>query len=99
MKMKSGIIARKREIALNKRASPEKIFQRSMKKARDILRRKATAGKGQDELSFSQKEKVEKLLSKKKGVIKRIAKKLLPQMKAAEAERLKKRRETKGKQK
>tara|TARA_B110000467_G_scaffold6184_1_gene5626 strand:- start:118 stop:465 length:348 start_codon:yes stop_codon:yes gene_type:complete len=99
MKMKAPIIARKREIALNKRATPEKIFQRSMKKARDIMRRKVTAGKSQDELSFSQKEKVEKLLSKKKGIIKRIAKKLLPQMKASEVERLKKRRENKGKQK
>lgn len=99
MKMKSGIIARKREIALNKRASPEKIFKRSMKKARDILRRKVTAGKSQDELSFSQREKVEKMLSKKKGVIKKIAKKLLPKMKAAEVERLAKRREAKGKQK
>jgi len=96
MKMKSGIIKRKREIALNKRASPEKIFNRAMKKARDILRKKHTAGKSAKDLSMSQKEKVEKLLSKKKGIIKKIAKKLFPKMKSAEGERLKARRAKKG---
>ena len=40
MKAKSKTIARKREIALNKQATPEKLLKRATKKARDILTQK-----------------------------------------------------------
>lgn len=93
MKAKSATIAKKREIAMRKKASPEKLKKRAMKKARDILVKKILKDKDKSDLNLGQKEKVEKMLSKKKAVIKKIAKKLLPAVKKAEAERIKKRRE------
>lgn len=89
MKMKSGIIARKRKMALKKKASPEKLKQRAIKKAKNIIRKKITAGKHPSTLSYSERERVEKMLKKKSAVIKKIAKKLLPDVKKGEVQRLK----------
>ena len=95
MKAKAGIIARKRKIALNKKASPEKLKQRALKKAKGIVRAKITGGKSPNELSFSDRERVEKVLKRKSSRIKTIAKTLLPVVKANEKQRLKTRREKK----
>tara|TARA_B100000029_G_C17250622_1_gene842604 strand:+ start:158 stop:493 length:336 start_codon:yes stop_codon:yes gene_type:complete len=88
MKAKSGIIARKRAIAMRKKASPEKIQKRALKKARDILTKKILNNQDKKDLGFGELEKLDQKLDKKKGVIKKIAKKLLPKLKQAEKERI-----------
>jgi hypothetical protein len=89
MKQKSKIIQRKKEISLRKRATPEKLQKRAMKKARDILKKKITAGKDMKDVGFGQRQQIEKQLEKKKAIIKKIAKKLMPIVRKAENERIK----------
>ena len=93
MKAKGKIIARKRKISMKKKASPEKILKRAQKQARDMLAKKILKDRSKADLSISGKENLEKKLDKKKVLIKRIAKKLIPKIKKAESERLKKRKE------
>ena len=93
MKMKGKMIARKREISMKKKASPEKIKKRAMKKARDILTIKILKDRSKSDLSISGKEGLEKKLNAKAAVIKKIAKKIIPQIKKAETERLAKMKE------
>jgi hypothetical protein len=92
MQMKSAIIARKRERAMNKKAPREKLLKRAMLQARGLIKNKIIKGREEEDLSYSQKEKIEKMVDKKKGIIKRIAKKLLPKIKVKETERIKRRR-------
>ena len=93
MKMKGKMIAKKREISMKKKASPEKIKKRAMKKARDILAKKILKDRSKSDLSISGKEGLEKKLNAKTAIIKKIAKKLIPQIKKAETERLAKMKE------
>ena len=93
MKMKGKMIAKKREISMKKKASPEKIKKRAMKKARDILTIKILKDRSKSDLSISGKEGLEKKLNAKTAIIKKIAKKLIPQIKKAETERLAKMKE------
>ena len=88
MKQKSKIIQRKRAIAMKKRAPSEVIQKRALKKARDILSKKILNNKSKSELGYGELENLEKKLGKKKAVIKKIAKKLLPHLKKAEQERI-----------
>ncbi len=60
MKMKGKMIAKKREIAMKKKASPEKIKKRAMKKARDVLAKKILKDRSKADLSISGKEGLEK---------------------------------------
>ncbi len=78
-----------RKKAAKKLASKEKLQGKAEKQARTLLIKKMTKGKGKDELSFAQRAAIEKKLDKKKGAIKKIAKKLLPKIKAADREKLK----------
>ena len=93
MKMKGKMIAKKREISMKRKASPEKIKKRAMKKARDILAKKILKDRSKSDLSISGKEGLEKKLNAKTAIIKKIAKKLIPQIKKAETERLAKMKE------
>ena len=93
MKMKGKMIAKKREISMKRKASPEKIKKRAMKKARDILAKKILKDRSKSDLSLSGKEGLEKKLNAKTAIIKKIAKKLIPQIKKAETERLAKMKE------
>ena len=88
MKMKGKMIARKRAIAMNRKASPEKLKTRAQKKAVDFIAQKILKGKNRSELGQAGKEALEKKLKKKQSIIKKIAKKLLPQIKKAESERM-----------
>jgi hypothetical protein len=88
MRMKGSIIAKKRAIAMKKRAPSEVIQKRAAKKARDILTKKILKDKDKKDLGFGELENLEKKLDKKKAVIKKIAKKLLPHIKKAEKERI-----------
>ena len=93
MKMKGKQIARKRKIAMKRKASPEKLKKRAMKKARDIVAKKILKDKDNSDLSLAAKETLEKRLAKKKGVIAKIAKRILPKIRSAENERLAKKKE------
>ena len=93
MKTKGKMIARKRKIAMKRKASPEKIKKRAAKKARDIITKKILKDKSKSDLSLAGRERLEKRLDKKKAVIAKIAKRILPKVRKAENERLAKRRE------
>ena len=69
MKVKGKQIARKRKIAMKRKANPAKLKTRSMKKARDIVAKKLLKDKDKSDLSISGKENLEKRLAKKKLVI------------------------------
>ena len=88
MKRMAKKIALKKKIAAKKMASPEKLKDRAMKAARTLLLKKLTKGRDKSELSVGEKEKFEKALSKKKGAINKIAKKMLPKIKEKEKQRL-----------
>ena len=89
MKRLAPKIAMKRKIAAKKKASPEKLKTRAMKQARDAVRAKFVKGKSYQELSYSEKIQLDKKVEKKQALIKKIAKKLLPKIKKAEAQRIK----------
>jgi len=76
-----------RERAKRKTASLEKLKQRAQKRARMAMFKKLAAGKDKDEMSFADRKNVEKRLESKKGVIDRMAKKLLPQVRKDEQAR------------
>ncbi len=88
MKQKAKQIAKKKAISLKRKASPEKLKLRSVKKAREILMKKILKDKSKSDLSIAGRETLEKKLASKKAVIAKIAKKLLPKVKKAETERL-----------
>ena len=93
MKVKGKQIARKRKLAMKRKADPEKLKTRAMKKARDMVAKKLLKDKDKSDLSISGKENLEKRLAKKKAVIAKIAKRILPKVRKAENERLAKKRE------
>ena len=96
MKMKAAFrknkakILRGRKKAAKKLASMDKLQGRAEKQARNILLKKILQGKDKSDLSFAARQSIEKKLEKKRGAIKRIAKKLLPSVKKADREKLKK---------
>ena len=89
MKRLAPKLAMKRKIAAKKKANPEKLKARAMKQARDVVRAKFVKGKKYIDLSNSEKSQVDRKVEKKQAMIKKIAKKLLPKIKKAEAERVK----------
>ena len=95
-KMKAAFRKNKAKIALGRKkaarklADKETLKKRAEKQARNILVKKLTKDKSKDELSYGQRQSIEKQLDKKKAAIKKIAKKLLPKVKQADREKLKK---------
>jgi hypothetical protein len=75
--------------ARKKLASPEKLKKRAEKAARNILIKKITKDKDKADLSYSARASIEKRIEKKGATIKKLAKKLLPQIKKADREKLK----------
>ena len=84
-------LARKIQIgkkkAAKKVASMDKLKIRANKQARELLLKKMTKGKGKDQLSLARRQELEKKLDKKKAVIAKIAKKLLPKVRKKELEK------------
>jgi len=70
--------------AAKKIASMDKLKKRANKQARELLLKKLTKGKGKGDLSMARRAELEKKLDKKKAVIQKIAKKLLPKVRKAE---------------
>ena len=95
MKKLGPKLAKKRAIAMKKKAPTEVIQKRAMKKARDILTKKILNNKARHELGMGELEQLDKKLDKKKAAIKKIAKKMLPHLKKAEKDRIEKLRSKK----
>jgi hypothetical protein len=93
MKRLAPRMAMKRKITMKRKANPEKIKARAEKQARDIIRKKLLKDVDYNSLGFAQKISLDKRVEKKKAVIKKIAKKLIPKIKKDELERLKKQKE------
>jgi|11BtaG_2_1085332.scaffolds.fasta_scaffold00506_7 hypothetical protein len=85
-------IQMKRKLAMKKKASFDQLKARSVKKATDIVRKKLAKG-DYSSMTYSQKIQIDKKLEKKKGLIKKLSKKLIPAIKQAEADRIKKAKE------
>jgi len=96
MKMKIAFKKNKAKIALGRKkaakklASPDQLKKRAEKQARNLLLKKILKDRSKDDLSFAQKQEIEKKLDKKKAAIKKIAKKLLPVVKAKDRAKLQK---------
>ena len=94
MKMKIAFKKNKAKIALGRKkaakklASPDQLKKRAEKQARNLLLKKILKDRSKDDLSFAQKQEIEKKLDKKKAAIKKIAKKLLPTVKAKDRAKL-----------
>jgi len=82
-------IARKRK--MRKVAGADQLQKRSMKAAKNILRKKIVGKKGENYAALSPQQKmvIDKMVQKRAGAIPKIAKKLLPKIKKAEKERIK----------
>ena len=77
-------IAMGRKRASRKIASMDTLKKRSRKAARTVLLKKMTKDVPKGELSLSRRQDIEKRLEKKKGIIDKMAKKLLPQVRKKE---------------
>lgn len=77
-----------RERAENRRATPEKIRERARRRALEIIRARITSNKNYAELSNIEKNAVDmRLMGIPASVIERIARKLIPVVKRAEADK------------
>ena len=73
--------------AARKTASAEVLQKRARKAARTMIMKKISKNVDKEEMSFAQRQTLEKRLDKMRGKIDKIAKKLLPQMRKKERER------------
>jgi hypothetical protein len=76
-----------RDRAMRKSPNMDVVKKRALKKARLLLLKKMTKGVGKDEMSFARRAEIEKRLAKKKNVIQRLAKKMIPDVRKADRER------------
>jgi hypothetical protein len=88
------MMARKK--AAKKMASPEKLKARATLAARNLIIKKILKNKSKDQLSFSARADLEKKVSNKAAAIKKIARKLLPQVKKADKAKFKNKNKTPG---
>ena len=84
MRKNKGKIARSKEKNSKKLAPKEVLVKRSLIAARKVMAKKLAGGKDVSGLSFSERERIEKALAKKKGKIKALAKKLFKDIMAKE---------------
>jgi hypothetical protein len=89
-------LARFREIRKKRMADQPRLVKRSRKLAIKMLRKRVAGDRGANyaELSPTDKISVDKLVMKKMGMINKMAQRLLPKVRKAEMERVKKARET-----
>lgn len=94
MKRLAPKLARMRKIRAKRMADAQKLKQRAQKQAVDVVRKKFAGERGSEykQLSPSEKITIDKLVQKKSSLINKLSKKLLPKVKKAEIERLKKAR-------
>jgi hypothetical protein len=88
MKRNAKKNARKRKISMGRKASIDKIKDRAKKAAIKQVKGKLSGGKDTSTLSHAGKEALEKRLKKKSGLINKLARKMIPLVRAAEKKRL-----------
>ena len=91
MRRLAPIIARKRKIALRKKANRGQLEKRARKAAIMIIKKKVAGARGADYKNLKPSEKigVDRLAAKKMGMVSKIARKLLPKIHKKENERFK----------
>ena len=95
MKRLAPKIARKRKIAMRKKAGVEKIEQRANKAAREYMRQLFLKGKKYSDLPLQARVNIDKKVEKKKTLMQKLAKRMIPLMRRKEIERLKQLRKSK----
>ena len=87
-----------RRRAKYKIAAPDKLKRRSQKKARELIRSRVAGAQGKNykSLPLAGRIQVDKKLEKKKDLIGRLAKRMMPKVKKAEMERVKKARSSRN---
>jgi hypothetical protein len=80
MRKNKAKMAAGRKRAARRKPTPEKIAQRAQKRARNLIRAKVIGGgkKSYDQMSYGERSMIDIKVAKKKKVIDRIAKKLIP---------------------
>ena len=98
MKRLAPKLARFRKMKAKRKADKDVLLKRAQKAARNVIRKKVAGdrGKNYSALSASEKITIDKLVAKKSAIIQRLAKKLLPQVRKSEMERLKQARSSKN---
>jgi hypothetical protein len=87
MKKLKSKIALGRKRAMRKTANLETLKKRAKKAARNAVLKKMTKGMDKKDISLARRMDLEKRLEKKKGLIDKLARKLLPQVRRNEKER------------
>jgi len=89
MRRHKSKIARGRRIAASKPANLEKLKKRARKAAINVVRQKVAKGRGEDyaNLDVMQKMQIDKKVQKRKSLINRLAKRMLPKIRQKEVER------------
>lgn len=87
MRRLSKVLARKRKLALKKTANKETRMKRATRRARTAMFKKMAGGKNKSQMSMSDRQAIEKRMAKRKNVIDRMARKLLPDVKKDEMAR------------
>ena len=87
---KHKILAKRKKAMKKKVLDPKKLMKRAEKQARGMVAKKLLQDKDKNDLGMSGKAALEKKLDKKKGAIKKLAKKLLPMIRKKEQEKTKK---------
>tara|TARA_E500000318_G_C3433889_1_gene162227 strand:- start:32 stop:409 length:378 start_codon:yes stop_codon:yes gene_type:complete len=95
MKRLAPKIARKRKIAMRKKAGIEKIQGRANKAAREYMRQLFLKGKKYTDLPLQARVNIDKKVEKKKTLMQKLAKRMIPVMRRKEIERLKQLRKSK----
>ena len=91
LRRKSKVIQKARARKMKRRADPLTLKKRAAKAARALIFKKVAQGRTKGEITSKQEiMAIEKRLEKHKDKIAKIAKKMLPNIKRAEAERFKK---------
>jgi len=79
----------KTRIALRTRAPQKKINQRARRLAIKLIKKRMLRGRNYAKISIGEKERIERILKKRKDTIKRVAMKLVPRIRNVEKSRLK----------
>lgn len=87
MRSKAKQIALKRKIALKRHATPEKLQDRAHKLAIRMLKNRFSGGTPYNELSYADRNRIEKQLANKKQLVNTLSKRMLPVVKKIEQQR------------
>ena len=90
MRSKARMIALKRKIALKRHATPEKLKDRARRLAIRMMKTKYSGGKAYNDLSYNEREHIEKMIMNKKSILDTLTRKLIPVVRRIEQQRFSK---------